>query len=107
MFSNYAVLLLYVVTAGSLIFLMMMSLVAWLWNKELIFDVCCVTAKLVPLAYGIKKLQISCVVEDDKVSTDDLEEQIVAFEDYVSFSFLFHVMLLRMMKLFLLCCWQL
>ena len=24
-------------------------------------------AKLVPLAYGIKKLQISCVVEDDKV----------------------------------------
>jgi len=23
-------------------------------------------------------------VEDDKVSTDDLEEQIVAFEDYVS-----------------------
>ena len=25
------------------------------------------SAKLVPLAYGIKKLQISCVVEDDKV----------------------------------------
>ena len=25
------------------------------------------TAKLVPLAYGIKKLQIGCVVEDDKV----------------------------------------
>ncbi len=24
-------------------------------------------SKLVPLAYGIKKLQISCVVEDDKV----------------------------------------
>ena len=24
-------------------------------------------AKLVPLAYGIKKLQITCVVEDDKV----------------------------------------
>lgn len=40
-------------------------------------------SKLVPLAYGIKKLQISCVVEDDKVSTDDLEEQIVAFEDYI------------------------
>ena len=39
--------------------------------------------KLVPLAYGIKKLQISCVVEDDKVSTDDLEEAIVAFEDHV------------------------
>jgi len=40
-------------------------------------------SKLVPLAYGIKKLQIMCVVEDDKVSTDDLEEQICAFEDYV------------------------
>ena len=24
-------------------------------------------AKLVPVAYGIKKLQIACVVEDDKV----------------------------------------
>ena len=40
-------------------------------------------AKLVPVGYGIRKLQISCVVEDDKVSTDDLEEKIVAFEDYV------------------------
>lgn len=26
-----------------------------------------VSAKLVPVGYGIKKLQISCVVEDDKV----------------------------------------
>lgn len=25
-------------------------------------------AKLVPVGYGIKKLQIGCVVEDDKVS---------------------------------------
>merc|ERR1712130_487886 len=30
-----------------------------------------------------KKLQITCVVEDDKVSTDDLEDKITAFEDYV------------------------
>lgn len=44
------------------------------------------TAKLVPLAYGIKKLQISCVVEDDKVGTDDLEESIAAFEDFVSYT---------------------
>lgn len=43
-----------------------------------------VSAKLVPLAYGIRKLQISCVVEDDKVSVDDLQEQIEALEDYVS-----------------------
>jgi len=40
-------------------------------------------SKLVPLAFGIKKLQISCVVEDDKVGTDDLEEAITVFEDYV------------------------
>lgn len=60
-------------------------------------------AKLVPLAYGIHKLQISCVVEDDKVisvityitliiiniynthqiGTDFLEEAITAFEDIV------------------------
>jgi len=40
-------------------------------------------SKLVPLAYGIKKLQINCVVEDDKVGTDDLEEELIAFEDYV------------------------
>lgn len=41
-------------------------------------------AKLVPVGYGIKKLQISCVVEDDKVGTDFLEEKITAFEDHVS-----------------------
>lgn len=40
-------------------------------------------AKLVPVGYGIKKLQIGCVVEDDKVGTDQLEELITAFEDYV------------------------
>ncbi|KAF2884970.1 hypothetical protein ILUMI_21191 [Ignelater luminosus] len=40
-------------------------------------------AKLVPLAYGIHKLQISCVVEDDKVSVDWLQEQIEEISDYV------------------------
>ncbi|XP_063317878.1 eukaryotic translation elongation factor 1 delta a (guanine nucleotide exchange protein) isoform X3 [Pelmatolapia mariae] len=40
-------------------------------------------SKLVPVGYGIKKLQISCVVEDDKVGTDILEEEITKFEDYV------------------------
>lgn len=40
-------------------------------------------SKLVPVAYNIKKLQIQCVIEDDKVSTEALEEQICAFEDYV------------------------
>jgi len=40
-------------------------------------------AKLVPIGYGIKKLQICCVVEDDKVGTDFLEEEICALDDYV------------------------
>ncbi|XP_028156101.1 probable elongation factor 1-delta isoform X1 [Ostrinia furnacalis] len=40
-------------------------------------------AKLVPLAYGIHKLQISCVVEDEKVSVDWLTEEIEKIEDYV------------------------
>ena len=40
-------------------------------------------SKLVPLAYGIKKLQIMCVIEDDKVSVDELQEKIQEFEDYV------------------------
>lgn len=40
-------------------------------------------SKLVPVGYGIKKLQIGCVVEDDKVGTDLLEETITAFEEYV------------------------
>ncbi|AWP03876.1 putative elongation factor 1-delta-like isoform 2 [Scophthalmus maximus] len=40
-------------------------------------------SKLVPVGYGIKKLQINCVVEDDKVGTDILEEEIVKFEDFI------------------------
>ncbi|XP_075956487.1 phenylalanine--tRNA ligase beta subunit [Anarhichas minor] len=40
-------------------------------------------SKLVPVGYGIRKLQIGCVVEDDKVGTDLLEEAITAFEEYV------------------------
>ena len=40
-------------------------------------------SKLIPLAYGIKKLQIMCVIEDDKVSVDELQEKIQEFEDYV------------------------
>ncbi|XP_078333120.1 elongation factor 1-delta-like isoform X3 [Crassostrea virginica] len=40
-------------------------------------------AKLVPIGYGIKKLQINCVIEDDKISTDFLEEEITGIEDLV------------------------
>eukprot|EP00178_Gracilaria_changii_P019251 TRINITY_DN5593_c0_g1_i1.p2 TRINITY_DN5593_c0_g1~~TRINITY_DN5593_c0_g1_i1.p2 ORF type:complete len:183 (+),score=61.49 TRINITY_DN5593_c0_g1_i1:71-550(+) len=39
--------------------------------------------KLIPVAFGVKKLSITCVIEDDKVSTQDLEEKISDFEDYV------------------------
>ncbi|KAL4711496.1 hypothetical protein ACJJTC_000512 [Scirpophaga incertulas] len=40
-------------------------------------------SKLVPVGYGIKKLQIMCVIEDDKVSVDLLTEKIQEFEDFV------------------------
>ncbi|XP_053705574.1 uncharacterized protein LOC128749656 isoform X2 [Synchiropus splendidus] len=40
-------------------------------------------SKLVPVGYGIHKLQIGCVVEDDKVGTDLLEEEILKFDLYV------------------------
>ncbi|XP_053610408.1 elongation factor 1-beta' [Plodia interpunctella] len=40
-------------------------------------------SKLVPVGYGINKLQIMCVIEDDKVSVDLLTEKIQDFEDFV------------------------
>ncbi|VDK48310.1 unnamed protein product [Anisakis simplex] len=40
-------------------------------------------AKVLPVAFGIMKLQIGCVIEDEKVSSDWLEEQITGFEDLV------------------------
>lgn len=41
------------------------------------------SAKLIPVGYGIKKLQINAVIVDDLVSTEDLEDQIKVHEDYV------------------------
>jgi len=38
---------------------------------------------LVPVGYGVKKLQITIVVEDEKVSLDDLQEKIAEDEDHV------------------------
>ncbi|KAK0648877.1 hypothetical protein B0T16DRAFT_409017 [Cercophora newfieldiana] len=43
-------------------------------------------SKLVAVGFGIKKLQINLVVEDDKVSLDELQDQIQDFEDYVQSS---------------------
>jgi len=40
-------------------------------------------SKLIPIGYGIKKLQIMCTVEDEKVSIDELSEKIEEFEDFV------------------------
>merc|ERR1712027_193993 len=39
--------------------------------------------KLVPVGYGINKLQIMCTVEDDKVSIEELSEKMAEFEDFV------------------------
>ena len=36
-----------------------------------------------PVAYGVFKIQIGATVEDAKVSTDDVQERIEAFEDDV------------------------
>ncbi|XP_017782793.1 PREDICTED: elongation factor 1-beta'-like [Nicrophorus vespilloides] len=40
-------------------------------------------SKLVPVGYGINKLQVMCVVEDEKCSVDALIEEIEKFEDFV------------------------
>ncbi|KAI7868660.1 uncharacterized protein EV154DRAFT_453593 [Mucor mucedo] len=40
-------------------------------------------SQLVAIGYGIKKLQINCVVEDDKVLMEDLSDKILEFEDFV------------------------
>jgi elongation factor 1-beta len=40
-------------------------------------------SKLVPVGFGIKKLQINLVIEDEKIGLDDLQQEIEEFEDYV------------------------
>lgn len=40
-------------------------------------------SQIVPIGYGINKLQISCVVEDDKVGIDAIEEAVTGLEDFV------------------------
>ena len=37
----------------------------------------------IPVGFGIKKLQINLVIEDEKVSLDDLQSSIEEFEDHV------------------------
>jgi len=40
-------------------------------------------SKLVPVGFGIKKLQINLIIEDDKISLAELEEEIAEIEEYV------------------------
>merc|ERR1711936_1117183 len=40
-------------------------------------------SKLVPVGYGINKLQLMCTVEDEKVSIEELSEKMTEFEDFV------------------------
>jgi elongation factor 1-beta len=40
-------------------------------------------SKLVPVGFGIKKLQINLVVEDEKISLDELQEELQGFEEWV------------------------
>lgn len=45
------------------------------WNNE---------PKKVDVAYGMQKLQIGCVIEDDKVLTDDIFDPIQEWEEVQS-----------------------
>lgn len=44
------------------------------WNKE---------HQILPVAFGMNKLQMKCVIEDEKVYSDDIYEKILAWEDTV------------------------
>lgn len=41
---------------------------------------------LVPIGFGVRKLQINLVVEDEKVSVTELQEHIEELEDFVQSS---------------------
>ncbi|KAK4995185.1 hypothetical protein LTR66_004936 [Elasticomyces elasticus] len=43
-------------------------------------------SQFIPVGYGVRKLQINLVVEDEKVSLDELQEQIQEDEDHVQSS---------------------
>lgn len=42
--------------------------------------------QFIDVGFGIKKLQINCVIEDDKVSLEELQETIAEDEDHVQSS---------------------
>ena len=36
-----------------------------------------------PIAYGVHKLIVGCVIEDEKIAVDDLQEKMEAFDELV------------------------
>ena len=46
-----------------------------MWNNE---------EKIVPVAYGMNKLQVGCVIEDAKVSIEDIYERLEEWEEVQS-----------------------
>ena len=48
----------------------------FLWNNAS-------AAEIVPVAFTVKKIRIMCHIEDDKVSMDDIQEEIQSWEDEV------------------------
>ncbi len=44
------------------------------WKKEF---------EIKPVAFGMNKLEMGCIVEDDKVGTDDIFDKITVWEDDV------------------------
>ena len=51
--------------------------------EDLFFFFLILLAQLVPIAFGIKKIQIVAIIVDELVSTDVLEEKLMEFEDSV------------------------
>lgn len=41
------------------------------------------TSKFMPIGYGIRKFQVTCVIVDDLVSTDAVQELIEAHDEFV------------------------
>merc|ERR1711872_823821 len=56
------------------------------WDDETDMDAMlkeCKSIEMEGLVWGASKLEVMCVVEDEKVSIDELSEKICEFEDYV------------------------
>lgn len=59
-----------------------LNVMATISSALIFFTLFCVVAKLVPVGYGIKKLQIMMTIVDDLVSVDDLIENYLTVEPW-------------------------